>query len=218
MRPDDYYASASINDVAVIVLTEPVTGVAPVTIARTAPADGEATITAGRGYTGPAGHQPAAPLEASQQVLGSAACAKLYGKLLTPSRHLCTKDPTATDSQACPGDSGSPVLVGGQLAGVVTWGGETQGKPCGQGPAGVSERVIPHLGQVLGPEPAQFAPRPLGYANITRRGRVVTCHPRAWIPKRPHFSYRWFRFHGNHRTYLTGTGRTRESVNRSAAA
>src|SRR4051812_23452684 len=40
VKPDDYSASASIDDVAVITLTEPVTGVAPVAIARTPPSVG----------------------------------------------------------------------------------------------------------------------------------------------------------------------------------
>ncbi len=213
VRPDDYYASASIDDIAVITLAEPVTDVAPVPIARTAPADGAATITVGRGETSPSGHQPAAPLRADQRVLSSAACAKIYKRLLTPSRHLCTKDPTATNAQVCPGDSGSAVLVGGQLVGDVTWGGETQGKACGQGPADVAERVLPHLALILGPEPAQSAPWALGFAHITRRGGVRTCHAGAWTPKNPRFSYRWFRCHGARKAYLTGTGRTRSSVN-----
>jgi V8-like Glu-specific endopeptidase len=127
VKPDDYYASASIDDIAVIALKTPVTGVAPVALANPAPADHEATTTVGRGSTNARGDQPADPRRADQQVLPAADCRRLYQQLLHASRHLCTKDPTPTDAQACPGDSGSAVLVHRngtlQLAGVVIWGG-----------------------------------------------------------------------------------------------
>src|SRR3954451_24621756 len=106
VRPDDYSASASIDDIAVIVLTAPVTDVAPVPIAHPAPADREPTTTVGRGITGPSGDQPDAPRQAGQQVLPTADCRRLYHRLLHASRHLCTNDPTPTKAQACPGDSG----------------------------------------------------------------------------------------------------------------
>ena len=77
----------------------------------------------------------------------SAACHDHYGAdLLHPALHLCTQDPTPNGAQACAGDSGSPVMVRRdgvlQVAGVVTWGGETLGRECGEGPADVSERVL----------------------------------------------------------------------------
>ena len=135
-------ASASVNDIAVIVLERPVTDVAPLPRAATPPADGEATLTVGRGMTGPSS-RASGPAGAGQQVLPSAACNELYGsELLHVALHLCTKDPTPNGAQACAGDSGSPVMVRRdgvlQAAGVVTWGGETQGKLCGEGPADVS--------------------------------------------------------------------------------
>ena len=76
------------------------------------------------------------PLGASQVV--SDACPAAYGaRLFHPDRHLCTLDPTPTASQACAGDSGGPVMVQRNgvwaLAAVVTWGGETQGRDCGEG-------------------------------------------------------------------------------------
>ena len=40
-----------------------------------------------------------------------------------------------------------------QVAGVVTWGGETLGRECGEGPADVSERVLAHLALVTGAPP-----------------------------------------------------------------
>src|SRR4051794_22653955 len=87
-------ASGSLDDIAVIVLRQPVTDVAPVPLATTAPADHEATLTVGRGFTGPSGDQPARPLASSQQVLPNAKCARTYHALFHASRHLCTLDPT----------------------------------------------------------------------------------------------------------------------------
>src|SRR3954452_6074816 len=163
VRPLDYSASASVNDIAVIVLSSPVHDVPPLPLAPTPPADGEPTLTVGRGIMSPAGEQPAEPLGAAQRALPAASCLAVYGRdLLHTGLHLCTKDPTPTNAQACPGDSGSAVLVRRdgvlQLAGVVTWGGETQGKPCGQGPADVSERVLAHRALVTGPAPRHLAP------------------------------------------------------------
>src|ERR1700754_52481 len=135
-------ASASVDDIAIVVLRRPVTGVAPLALAATPPADGEATLTVGHGQTAPDSDSSRVALAAYQQVQPSATCLGLYGaKLFHPDLHLCTKDPTATGAQACPGDSGSAVMVRRdgvlQAAAVVTWGGETQRKACGQGPADV---------------------------------------------------------------------------------
>ena len=87
------------------------------------------------------------PLGASQVV--SDACPAAYGaRLFHPDRHLCTLDPTPTGAQACAGDSGGPVMVQRNgvwaLAAVVTWGGETQGRDCGEGLPDVSERLDAH--------------------------------------------------------------------------
>src|SRR3954452_7345733 len=78
--PLDYSASASIDDIAVIVLKAPVADVPPAPLASTPPADGEATLTIGRGITGPnAQDTPDAPREANQQVMPAARCHAIYG-------------------------------------------------------------------------------------------------------------------------------------------
>lgn len=182
VAPEDYYASAAVRDVALITLREPVTDVAPLLIAATPPADGEPTMTVGRGMTGPESSTSPAPRGASQQVLPTADCKRLYKRLLHPTYHLCTKDPTTNASQACPGDSGSPVMVQRdgvlQVVGVVSWGGETQRKECGEGPADVSERVHAHLGLLTGALPSQTAPYPTRNVRITSRG----CYRGRWRP------------------------------------
>src|SRR5262249_38815859 len=117
----------------------------------------------------------AEPRQASQVVRD---CTSLYPpKLLHPSLHLCTQDPTPNASQACPGDSGSPVLVNRdnqlQVAGVVTWGGETLARECAEGPADVSERILPHTNLLLGEVPKRFAPYSTRAIKITANRKCV---------------------------------------------
>ncbi len=195
--PTDPSASATVDDVAVIVLARPVTGVAPLGLAPAAPADGEPTLTVGRGVTAPGGATTQAARAAAQTVLSGAACRGLYGgRLLHPALHLCTREDTANDAQACAGDSGSPVMVrrDGVLleAGVVTWGGETQGHGCGHGPTDVAERVLPHLALLTGPPPA-FAPFARRRLRVRRHGGTLTCVTGAWSPASARLSVRWFR-------------------------
>jgi hypothetical protein len=199
----------------VIVLEPPVTGVAPLPVAATPPADAEPTLTVGHGRTGPppAGGSSRA-LGANQQVVPSSACLATYGaKLLHPELHLCTIDPTATAAQACAGDSGSPVLVRRdgalQVAGVVTWGGETQGRACGEGPADVAERVLPHVALLSGAPPRALAPYAERRVRVRRSGTTRRCVIGAWHPGRARFTVRWFRRDGLRKTFLTGSGRTR---------
>jgi len=212
--PLDESASASVNDVAVVVLRQPVTDVAPAPLAPTPPADGEATTTVGRGLIGPAGdEQPDAPLAANQQVIASSACAKIFARvLLHPTLHLCTVDPSDRRAQACPGDSGSPVLVRRegalQVAGVVTWGGETQRKRCGEGPADVSERVLPHLALLTGAVPKRFAPVARTRPRVTRTGTLRRCTSARWTPSSARVTVRWYRLRGQTKRYLKGTGTT----------
>jgi hypothetical protein len=210
IAPDVPSASASINDIAVIVLRRPVTDVAPVPLAQAAPADGAATLTVGRGTTSPRSGPSSVPLGAYQVVVPSAECGAIYGStLFHPALHLCTRDPSANAAQACFGDSGSPVLAGGLLAGVVTWGGETLVRDCGEGPADVSERALPHLALLTGPAPRRLAPYAERRVRVRRSGRVRRCVIGSWHPAGARFTIRWFRRDGESITPLAGSGRTR---------
>src|SRR4051812_45165872 len=213
--PLDESASASVNDIAVFVLRQPVTDVPHAPLAQTPPADGEPTTTVGRGLTGPTSEEtPATPLAANQLLMPNDTCLKLYGdELYHPSLHMCTIDPGARHAQACPGDSGSPVLVRRdgvlQVAGVVTWGGETQRKRCGEGPADVSERVLAHVPLLTGPVPKSFAPASREGIVVTRRGTLRRCTSAHWAPSNTRVTVRWFRRQGAKKFYLQGTGTTR---------
>ncbi|MDA0182414.1 trypsin-like serine protease [Solirubrobacter phytolaccae] len=201
--PESYSASAAVRDAAIIVLRAPVTDVAPLVLATTAPADGEPTTTIGRGMTGAETDVADAPRAASQAVLPSATCKGYFKRLLHPSFHLCTQDPTPNKSQSCPGDSGSPVMVTRdgvlQVVGVVSWGGETQLRECGEGPADVSERVLPHLALITGALPARTAP----YATRPPRATSAGCNRGRWRPAGTKLSVRKGRANGRRTCIVT---------------
>ena len=69
-----------------------------------------------------------------------------------------------------------------QVAGVVTWGGETLGRECGEGPADVSERVLAHLALVTGAPPRTLAPYAERRVRVRRTGAVRRCVIGAWHP------------------------------------
>jgi hypothetical protein len=211
--PDDPSASATVDDLAVIRLTAPVTGVPPLPLADPPPVEGEASLTAGHGATGkgtasPSWSQPA--LGAAQVVSG--ACPAAYGpELFHPALHLCTQDPTPAASQACAGDSGSPVMVrrngAWAIAAVVTWGGETHGRECGEGLPDVSERVDPHRALLTATTP--IAPYALRRVRVRRAGGALQCVAGTWEPSTRTLSYRWWRLRGFEHVAVAGRSRTR---------
>jgi hypothetical protein len=198
VAPDDPSASATVNDLAVIRLKAPVTGVPRLPVADPLPTEGEASLTVGHGSTGPgpldAGPSWSKPgVGAVQTVIG--ACRGAYGpKLFHPALHLCTQDTTPTAAQACAGDSGSPVMVrrngAWAVAGVVTWGGETQGRACGDGLPDVSERVDAHRALLSATAPA--APWATQRTRVRREGTILRCVSGPWAGK-PKLSVRWYR-------------------------
>ena len=213
-----------------ILLRTPVRNLPPVPMVDAAPAPGEATMTVGHGRTGPVTEVPGpdapdlggpskSPLGAAQLV--SSDCPAAYGALFHADRHLCTLDSTPRHAQACAGDSGSPVLVrrgeGWAVAAVVTWGGETQGRKCGEGLPDVSERVDAHA-PLLGATGA-VSPWTERRVRVRRTGAVRRCVIGSWHPGGATFRVRWWRQAKQHaegqeivagkRTYLPGGGRTR---------
>jgi hypothetical protein len=230
VAPDDPRKSATLDDIAVMLLRTPVRDVPPVPVAQAAPLPGETTLTIGHGRTGPVPHitgpdtpDPGdvskVPLGAAQVV--SADCPAAYGVLFHADRHLCTVDTGPAHAQACAGDSGSPVLVGGAVAGVVTWGGETQGRDCGEGLPDVSERVDAH--RELLRATGAVAPWAERRVRVRRTGAVRRCVIGRWHPGAATFRVRWWRQGKPHaegqeivagkRTYLAGGGTRRRVTN-----
>jgi hypothetical protein len=215
--PDSPQRAATVADVAVIVLDARVTDVAPLPLATDPAQPGEAVRTIGRGRTGPAPSGTSdTPRAADQQVLDPAACTKAYGPLYRADDHLCTQDPTATAAQACAGDSGSPAIVqrGGApaVAGVVSWGNETQGGDCGDGLPDVSARVSTYAPFLTGAAPARLAPYALRRVRVRRSGDTLRCVIGDWKPSGATFSIRWWRRTTRaHLVTVSGTHRTRHT-------
>jgi hypothetical protein len=192
--PDNPNASGTVDDLAVIELAEPVTGVPLLPVAQPAATVGEASQTIGTGRTSPEGGGGGTPRAAVQTV--SDACPGAYGaRLFHPDKHLCTLDGTPNASQACAGDSGSPVMVqrngAWAVAGVVTWGGETQGRDCGEGLPDVSERVDAHAALLTGT--GAFAPYAERRVRVRRTGRTRRCVIGDWHGTGVTFKVRWYR-------------------------
>lgn len=223
VEPDDALRAGAVDDVAVLLLRKPVTDVAPVGVATGEPVVGEQAVTVGRGrtaapprQTGPATADPGAPTDtprsATQTVRAPGVCTEAYkSALFHPERHLCTLDATATAAQACAGDSGSPVLVRRDaalvVAGVVSWGGETQGRDCGAGLPDVAERLDVHAA-LLTARPRDVAPWALRRVRVRRAGRMLRCVVGSWRPASATFRVRWYRGEAQHNTTVPGTGRT----------
>ena len=210
VHPEDPSASGTVDDIAVIVLAKPVTGVPLLPVAQGAPVAGEASQTIGTGRTGPDGGGGGTARASTQTV--SDACPAAYGaRLFHPDKHLCTLDGTPTASQACAGDSVSPVMVqrngAWAVAGVVTWGGETYGRDCGEGLPDVSERVDAHAALLTATGP--FAPYAERRVRVRRTGNVRRCVIGAWHPAKATVKVRWWRQNGAKRTDLKGSGSTR---------
>lgn len=93
------------------------------------------------------------------------------------------------------------------LAGVVTWGGETYGKDCGEGMPDVSERVDPHRDLLIRDGPV--APWAERRVRVRRTGKVRRCVIGAWHPGGVTYKVRWWRRDGEKLTKLSGGGRTR---------
>ncbi|WP_028063468.1 S1 family peptidase [Solirubrobacter soli] len=209
VNPEDPSASGTVDDIAVIVLAKPVTGVPVLPVAGTPPVVGEVSQTIGTGRTGSFSDGPRSPHAANQTV--SDACPAAYGaRLFFPAKHLCTLDGTPNASQACAGDSGSPVMVmrdgNWAVAGVVTWGGETYGRDCGEGLPDVSERIDAHTALLTAT--GAFAPYAERRVRVRRSGEVRRCVIGAWHPTAT-FKVRWWRRSGTEVTPLSGHGRTR---------
>jgi hypothetical protein len=95
------------------------------------------------------------------------------------------------------------------LAGVVTWGGETYGRACGEGLPDVSERVAAHL--PLLKATGTVSPWADARVRVRRSGKVRRCVIGTWHPSSATFKVRWWRQEGPlaKRTYLKGGGKTR---------
>src|SRR3954452_20213651 len=196
--------ATAVNDVALIVLAQPVTGIAPVAIAGPGDAALEQPGGAARllGY-GVLAARPGDPfplppaLQAGAlQVISRGQCLKAYPHAVQPT-DLCAQDlgPGAL-TQPCPGDSGGPLLAdtptGPVQIGVTSWGAEVKDKKCGEArlPA-VWMRVSAFHDFLTNPNPVLAPHTSVRTASLKRSGRRLTCVAPTFGGSPARVSYRW---------------------------
>src|SRR3954453_10668400 len=147
---DDPFDAIAVNDVGLILLKKPLTTIKPVRVAGAGDAGLEApgvqANLIGYGATMPISMTPAPTLPLQQgtmPLISGADCALAYPRAIQPSMG-CQEDLAhhAPLIQACPGDSGGPVVVptaaGPVQIGVTSWGPGTRKGECG-------EKVLPDV-------------------------------------------------------------------------
>jgi secreted trypsin-like serine protease len=193
----------ALYDVGIILLAQPVTGVAPVKLGT--PADetvGETGSLFGYGITDTSVSNRALR-GGDMKVISASRCANAYPKAIIASE-ICGLDSKSTHApfiQACPGDSGGPFLkhtpAGPVEIGITSWGPEVKAAKCGarQLP-GVYMRVSSFLDFITGPDPV-IEPFPTGdtpYATVTgdaKVGATLTCNAPPLGGSPATLSYRW---------------------------
>jgi secreted trypsin-like serine protease len=206
------------DDVAILALDKPVTGVRPLRLlgpgdaALTAP--GRAVRIIGRGLTHTGGSAPFAPgvsglRQTTLQTISDARCASYWRHYPNPAYHrngffgdvmLCAVDPRhglpahALRRSICQGDSGGPLLVRGgaggfEQAGVVSWLGDR----CGEGPSVFAQvaalrAFIDQRDEPWAPVPADQAATITGDARV---GATLTCASPPWKVAPTRIKYEW---------------------------
>lgn len=180
-------------DLMLLDLARPVSGVPFLPISRGEPAAGTLVTTVGRGATAPDGSGQGTFRQAQVQVQDPDTCSDQLPDAETITWSLCTRDPRMADpaakgpfGSACIGDSGGPLIYGGLLVGVVSWG-----PACGtERDPEIYANVAEGHTFVADTTPI-WAPQPIGKPRIRGRavpGAVVTCHVR-WRVKPDKASY-----------------------------
>jgi secreted trypsin-like serine protease len=188
-----------LDDVAIVELDAPVTGVPIVRLGGADPA--EALILGrGRRYAPGTGHSEAAALDstlrtAALRTIDDAACAKLFKGYRASSgerfyaRMRCSIDADGRQPlfSGCNGDSGGPLWTGSPAApvqlGVVSWGGDR----CGADHLpSVFADVARYRGFILDPAPA-WGPTKVGatvrISGTARVGRTLRCSVSDYTPE-----------------------------------
>jgi len=203
------------DDIAIVVLATPVSGVRPLALRTKAPGRGTRATLYGSGQKAVPGRtvRAAANFEALRMatlnVTSDGACRDFYRRhgdrpyrsALRAATMLCATDPDgrAPFRSACVGDSGGPLVVGGTLAGIVSWG-----QRCG-GDRDPSVFTDPAAYRAFLTAPAPvLAPvssgAPAVLTGVASVGATLTCASPPWLraPERITYAFDSYRF---------GTGR-----------
>ena len=203
--------ATAVDDLALMVLADPVPGITPVRIAGPGDAaleqPGRAVRMLGYGVLAATRSTPF-PLAPALQggdltLLSRASCLRAYPHAVTS--ELCAQDLASGPlTQPCPGDSGGPLLAdtptGPVQIGVTSWGAEVKDKACGAAhlPA-VWMRVSRFHAFLTNPDPV-LAPHTAALKATLRRSGAhrLTCVAPTFegSPARLHFRWGIARFKG----------------------
>jgi secreted trypsin-like serine protease len=199
----------ALDDVGVILLAQPVTGITPVKLPAagggTDETVGETGSLFGYGITLPALNSiPKSLRTGDMKVISSATCAKAYPHAIIASE-ICGEDlahKRAPWITACPGDSGGPFIhetpAGPVQIGVTSWGAEVKDVKCGRGQLpDVYMRVSSFESFITDPNPViePFPPDPFkDYPTVTgvaKVGKTLTCNAPTLGGSPAKLSFQW---------------------------
>ena len=200
---------APADDVAIVLLDAPVSGVTPLTLRAKAPKTGSSVLLLGGGQKQVPGKAVGSNYEplhrATLELISDRACGdfyrrhggKAYRSALRTRTMLCATDPDgrAPFRSGCTGDSGGPLVSGRALAGIVSWGlrcGGDHDPTVFTDPAAYRAFLTaaqPALAPVSSDVPAAIS----GTAKV---GATLTCESPSWIvqPDRISFAFDSYRF------------------------
>ncbi|MFI5911658.1 S1 family peptidase [Dactylosporangium sp. NPDC051541] len=196
--------SSARDDLAVILLDRPVTGIEPVRVAAARPPAGEPVWFFAHGTTGVAGpdaYRNDVLHRGDLTALDRQACRAGTPAVVDVASVLCAADVPAGAVTGCYQDSGSPLVrtVHGRpvLVGVFSFGGETAGRSCGEPSPLYFADPVAFRGWLSAPIlPTQ--PYPAGRAAVSGDvavGGTARCTAPAWDPRRgllpAHVEYQW---------------------------
>jgi hypothetical protein len=202
----------ALDDVGVILLAQPVSGITPVKLPgadhRTVEKVRETASILGYGNTSSRPtSSPKSLLTGKMSVISTAACKKAYPHAIIASE-ICGQDLKSKRApliQACAGDSGGPFIrqtsQGPVQIGITSWGPEVKDAKCGRRHLpGVYMRTSSFPSFINDPNPV-IQPYPaaplLDLASVSKVtgigkvGQILTCNPPAFGGSPSTLSYKW---------------------------
>jgi secreted trypsin-like serine protease len=222
-----------LDDVAIVQLDQPITGVAPVALGGGAPGGETWILGRGRQFAPGTGHSEKEILTASGlrqaalRPIGDTQCAAAWkqrrgngGERFDAARMLCAIDVDGLEplSSGCNGDSGGPLYTGTAVApvllGVVSWGSTR----CGADHTpSVFADVARYRDFITDPSPT-WAPSPTSAAKVTGSRRVggrLTCAVDGYTARPTKVEVSWQR-QGGRKVENVGHARTYRVVKADA--